>query len=369
MTVNFGRGTSSPIQQTPIQAPIPVPVPVPVPVPIPVPGPGPEQGWPPLTPPNGPPQVPPPGSGPTVPQLPPGKPGEPAPQDGPSLKPWLIGAGLLGVGVLGAIALHDGARNVQALKATSAAWNSGAMHQGGLQAISDAQLGARFTRGIGLGDYLAVATPGLNRIGTAGQLTAVARGHLDHAELLASSTALQHVAGDSVAVSDPLRRSVLDELVQGRSLPTILGGLDRSAGTARPVFDNPQLARYWDKTSIVARGSRDAGHDVLLGSSVTRPQLRLAPATLEGDGRHAARYELEQTGRSVAGNQLRVARGADLDGRGLADGIGAIQGVGISRLNPAMRQRAVAASGVDQARIDAVGLDRAFGERWSERLQ
>jgi hypothetical protein len=352
------------VQQTPIQQ-------VPTGPALPE---GPDQ-LPPNVPPPGwpgpglPPVVPPPTQGPVdqgPTPLPPSKGDDSG--DHINLKPWLIGAGVLGAGVLGAVALHDGARNVRALSATASAWSTGAMHQGGLQAISDAGLGARFTAGIGIGDYLAVATPGLNRIGTAGKLTAVARGQLDHAELLASSTALRHTVGDSVAVHEPLRTDVLDGLVRGRSLPSILGELDRSAAKARPVFDNPQLGRYWNQTSIVARGGRVDGHDVTGGASILRPELRLAPTTLAGDGKHVARYELQETGRNVPINRILVPRGADLDGRGLADGIGAIQGSNVSRLNPAMRARAIEASGVDPQLVDAVGLNRAYAARWSERL-
>jgi hypothetical protein len=331
--------------------------------------------WPPQGPPQGPPQVPPPGSEfPTDPTEPPGPPPTKPPTDPDqgsdfSLTPWLIGAGIVGAGVLGAVALHDGARNVRALRATAAAWESGAMHQGGLQSIKDAELGARFTAGIGFGDYLQVALPGVNRIGSGGRLTAAARGHLDHAELLAASTALQRGAGDAVAVHEPLRREVLGGLEEGRSMRSILDGLDRSADGAKPSFDNPQLAKYWDRTSITERGMRVGGHDISSGVSVQRPELALERLFVAGEGQApTARRQLVETGRTVRIDQLLAGHGADLDGRGLANGIGTIQGVNVSTLNPAMRAQAIGASGVDPSLVDAIGLNGAFTQRWSDRL-
>ena len=391
-------GAWSPIQQTPAPTPVPVPTPNPGPpgpppwtpnvpgqdgelppgpppnVPPPNPGqpgeptgPGGKPPVPPTTPPTTPPPTDP---GPVEPPTDPGPvepPTDPGPTDPPppsgdkgfNWKPWLIGAaavGAVGAGVAGYLAIRNGMRNVHALEATAAAYGSGAMHQGGLQAIHDAGLGARFANGISTGEKLLVATPIVNRFGTGGKLTAVARGHLDHAELLAASTALRRTTGDAVSVFEPLRRHVLTELEGGRALPSVLDDLDRSAAGARPVFDNPQLARYWDRTSIVERGARTAGRHVTSGVDVTRPGLALR------DG------GIVETGRSVRLNQLLAGRGADLDAKGLADGIGTIQGVGVSRLNPEMQRAAIAASGVNPALIDTLGLNGAFVSRWKDRL-
>lgn len=289
--------------------------------------------------------------------MPPPPPGD---DDKAGWKPWLIGAGVVGAGaagLAGVLAYRNGARNVRALQATAAAFDSGAMHQGGLQSINDAGLGARFAKGIGTGDYLAVALPGVNRVGGNGRLTSVARGHLDHAELLASSTALRRGTGDAVSVHKPLRRHVISELEGGRSLPSVLDELDRSAAGARPAFDNPQLARYWNGTSIAENGPRSGGRHVTSGVDATRPELALDEAR-----------QLVETGRQARINQLVAGRGADLDGAGLADGIGTIQGVGVSRLNPEMQRAAIAASGVDPKLVDSIGLNGAFSQRWSERL-
>ncbi|MCW2927520.1 MAG: hypothetical protein JWM86_1488 [Thermoleophilia bacterium] len=341
-----------------------------------IPGPGPGDG--PTPPPGGqwPPQVPPPGqepgTDPQLPQHPPTKPptgqlppGQTPPDhtppdpdgDGPNLAPWLIGAGVLGAGVLGALAFRDGARNVRALRATAASFESGAMHQAGLQSIHDAQLGARFTGGIGTSDYLQVALPIVNRVGSGGRLTSVARGHLDQAELLASATALRHGAGDSVLIHEPLRRAVLEEIEGGRPLASVLDELDRSAAGARPVFDNPQLKRYAQQASIVERGGRLGSQQVTSGISSTRAQLGM-------DGR-----EIVETGRSTRIDLLTASRNARLgSGSGFADGIGSIQGVNVSTLNPAMQARAIEASGIDQSLVDAIGLRGAYMQRWRERV-
>jgi hypothetical protein len=391
-----GDGSWSPVQQAPAPSPVPNPDPAPVPGPpgpppwtpnvpgqgselppgpppnVPPPNPG-QPGQPggpgtPPVPPTFPPTEPPPGPGkpptdpgPVDPPTDPGPTDPPPPKDdgGFNWKPWAIGAvavGAVGAGVAGYLAIRNGVRNVHALNATAAAFESGAMHQGGLQAIQDAGLGARFADGISTGEKLMVATPIVNRFGTGGRLTAVARGHLDHAELLAASTALRRTAGDSVSIFEPMRRHVLGELEGGRSLPSVLDDLDRSAAGAKPVFDNPQLARYWDRTSIVERGARTHGMHVTSGVDVTRPALALR------DG------QLVETGRSVRLNQLVAGRGADLDAKGLADGIGTIQGVGVSRLNPEMQRAAIAASGVNPQLVDTLGLNGAFVSRWKDRL-
>lgn len=373
----------SPVQQTP---PVPVPDPgqepdgpdAPPPTPPWLPGDGPSQGPGGQLPPGPPPNVPPPGT-PPVPTKPPSDPGpvepptgpdptdpdptdpgptDPPPSDDPGLdwKPWLVGAGAVGAGVLGVLAVRSGIRNVRALNAAGAAFESGAMHQGGLQAIQDAGLGARFANGIGVGDRALVATPIVNRIGTGGRLASVARGQLDHAELLAASTALRRTTGDGVAVFEPMRRQVLQELEGGRALPSVLDDLDRSAAGAKPAFDNAQLARYWDRTSIVERGAKVGGSHVPSGVDATRARLALR------DG------EIVEAGGQVRINQLVAGRGADLDGKGLADGIGAIQGVGVSRLNPEMQRAAIEASGVDPQLVDSLGLNGAFAARWKDRL-
>lgn len=281
----------------------------------------------------------------------------PDPDDaGVDLPRWLVGAGIIGAGVAGAVALRTGSRNVHALRATAAAFDTGGMHQGGLQSIRDAQLGARFSAGVGARQYLQVAVPGINRMGTGARLTAVARGHLDHAEMLASATALRHGSGDGVFVHEPLRRGVLTELERGRSIGSVLDELDRSAAGARPVFDDAQLRRYWSQASIIERGPRAGGHDVTSGIRVQRPELAIVD------------HAIGETGRSARINQLVAGRGAKLGERGLADGIGMTQGVNVSTLSPALREHALAASGVDQTLVDQLGIRGAYMQRWRDRL-
>ncbi len=331
----------------------------------PIPGPGhpPTQGpgHPPTLPPNGPGMPPPTGpvEPPTDPTVPPTDPTDPPPAgDGFNWKPWLIGAGVVGAGVLGALAIRSGVKNVQSLQATERAFASGTMHQGGLQAISDARLGATFANGIGFGEYAAVALPGINRVGLGGRLTAVANGHVQHNQLLAASTALRHAAGaaDGVLVHEPLRRSVFADLQAGRGMQAILDDLDRSAAGARPVFDNPQLARYSRQASIVELGARAGSDHVSSAVRVNVPQLRL-------DGR-----ELVETGSQASINQIVTGRGSSLGTKGLASGIGSVQAANVSTLPPALRERAIAASKVDPKLVETIGLRPAYVERWSERL-
>ena len=403
----------SPVQQVPTH-PTPTPGPMPVPPPVvpgppspppgvphpptqgpsgpglpptpptlpPTQGPGhpPTQGpgyppTPPTLPPTGPGTPPPTGPGtpppgpvepptdptvpPTDPTVPPTDPTEPPPAgDGFNWKPWLIGAGVVGAGVLGALAIRSGVKNVQALQATERAFASGTMHQGGLQAISDARLGATFANGIGFGEYAAVALPGINRVGLGGRLTAVARGHVQHNQLLAASTALRHAAGaaDGVLVHEPLRKAVFADLQAGRGMQAILDDLDRSAAGARPVFDNPQLARYSSQASIVELGRRAGSDHVSSAVRVNVPQLRL-------DGR-----ELVETGRQASINQIVAGRGSKLGTTGLASGIGSVQAANVSTLPPALQAKAIAASGVDPALVESIGLRPAYVQRWSERL-
>ncbi len=246
---------------------------------------------------------------------------------------------------------------MRALQATERALASGTMHQGGLQAINDAKLGATFANGIGFGDYARVALPGVNRFGAGGRLTSVARGHVHHSELLASATALRHTAAaDGVLVHEPLRSAVFKDLQAGRGMGAILADLNRSAAGARPVFDNKQVLRYWDQASIVERGARVGGDHVTSGVRVTVPQLRL-------NGR-----ELVETGRTVQVNQLVAGRGANLRIEGLADGVGSIQAANVSTLSPALREQAIAASRVDPQLVETVGLRPAYVQRWHDRL-
>ncbi|MCW2924957.1 MAG: hypothetical protein JWM98_2361, partial [Thermoleophilia bacterium] len=321
---------------------------------------------------------PPPGSDPDPGPVPPPDPGD---HHG-SLAPWLVGAGILGAGALGILAFRDGARNVRALRATAASFESGAMHQGGLQAINDARLGARFTGGIGLASYLEVATPVVNRIGTPGRLTSVARGHLDHAELLAAATAMQRGVGDAVSVHEPTRAFVLDGLEHGRSMGSLLDEMDRSAGGMKPSFDNPQLRRYAEQTSILERGHRGP-QDVTSGVRLQRPELALErsgslPATAASPGASAAStasaseqlgpYRIVETGGTTKVDALVAGRGARLGGRGLASGVGTVQGVNVSSLPPGLQPKAIAASGVDPAIVAEEGLNAGFTARWHERL-
>lgn len=342
--------------------------------------------WPPSGPP-GPPTLPPggpgwpsPGSGmpptppvtppveplPTDPVDPPPPPGQP--DEGFNWKPWLIGAGVAVAGVGAALAVRDGARNVRALQATAAAFDSGAMHQGGLHAIRDAKLGATFTKGIGTSEYLKVAVPGVNRIGEGGRLVQVARGHLDQAELLAAATALRRGVGDAVAVHEPLRRRVLEGLESGRALPSILGELDRSGSGARPVFTNPRLADYWNEASILENGVRRGSHHVTAAVSSTRPELALRPVADQVEGAGRVVREIVETGREVQVDRLAAGRGSRLGGAGLASGIGSIQAANVATLPPALRQRALAASKLDPALVEAVGLRGAYVQRWQDRI-
>lgn len=399
----------SPVQQAPAPGqPMPRPG-EPWPVPGPGPGPGTPPGipapprppapptglpgrpgtpgnqWPPSGPPQ-PPTLPPAGPGwpspspptppspPMTPPVDPVDPVEPPPppkgpdEDGFDWKPWLIGAGVAVAGVGAALAVHDGARNVRALRATAAAFDSGAMHQGGLHAIRDAQLGATFAGGIGTAEYLKVAVPGINRLGEGGRLVQVARGHLDQAELLAAATALRRVAGDGVAVHEPLRRGVLEGLESGRALPSVLSELDRSAAGARPVFTNPRLADYWNEASIVERGARHHGHHVTSAVSAARPELALSPLADQVEGAGRVAREIVETGREVQVDSLVAGRGARLGGRGLGDGIGSIQAANVGTLPPALRERALAASKVDPALVETIGLHGAYMHRWQDRL-
>jgi hypothetical protein len=334
------------------------------------PGPGPKPG------PGTPPVPPEPPTSPPSPPAPPSEPGPPPTKpptdpvdDGIDLKPWLIGAGVLGAGIAGVAAFRSGAHNVRALRATAAAFDSGAMHQGGLHAIRDARLGARFTGGIGTGSYLQVALPFVNRVGTGGRLTSVARGHLDHAELLAAAAALRRTLGDGVAVHEPLRRSILEGLESGRSMPSILGELDRSAAGARPVFTNPRLVGYWDDASIIERGPRSGGAHVTSAVSTDRPELALRPVVEDAiEGTARTPRHIVETGATTRIDQLVAGRGASLGDRGLADGIGSIQAANVDTLPPALRERAIAASKVDPALVDAIGLRGAYMQRWRDRL-
>ncbi|MCW2921939.1 MAG: hypothetical protein JWL76_1813 [Thermoleophilia bacterium] len=313
----------------------------------------------PTTPPPGPgPIEPPPGPGPVDPPQPPTDPTEPPPVDeGFNWKPWLIGAGVVTAGVLGALAIHSGVKNVHALQATENAFASGTMHQGGLQAINDAKLGATFANGIGFGDYARVALPGVNRVGLGGRLTSVARGHVQHNELLAASTALRHVAtGDGVAVFEPLRKSVFSDLQAGRGMEAILGDLDRSASGARPVFDNKQLLRYWNQQSIVELGRTSGGDHIASAARVTVPNLGL-------EGR-----EIVETGGTATINQLVAGRNASLRAKGLASGIGSVQAANVSTLPPALQKAAIEASGVDPRLVETAGLRPAYVQRWQERV-
>ena len=248
--------------------------------------------------------------------------------------------------------------NVRALNATAASFESGAMHQGGLAAIHDAGLGARFADGIGLGDKLLVATPGINRVGTGGSLTSVARGHLDHAELMASATALRRQAGDAVGVHEPLRASVLEALEAGRPLPSVLDELDRSAAGARPYFTNPRLANYWDNASIVERGGRSVTGEISSAVTVRRPELALDDARA-----------IVETGATRSIDEVVARRGASVAaGSGLADGIGSIQAANVDTLPPALRAQALKASGVDPQLVDTIGLRGAYVQRWNDRI-
>lgn len=351
--IQSGGAMPPPIAQSPVQQAPRAPEPVPEPPRFP-------PTWPegPSSPPPKVPTLPP--SGPSTPPPtrpePPTSPQPPTKGDGFNLKPWLIGAGVVAAGVGGFFAIRAGVRNIQALKATEASFAAGTMHQGGLQAINDAKLGATFANGIGLGDYAKVAVPGVNRIGSAGRLTSVARGHLDHAELMASATALQRLPGDAVSVSKPLRTHVLGELKGGRSLPAVLGELNRSGGGAKPVFSNPRLAGYWEQASIVEQGPKLNGRQIASAVSVDRPAL-----ALEGRQIVAA----EGTSRI---DQLLAARGARLGGRDLANGIGSIQAANVATLSPPLRANALAMSKVDPALVDAIGLPGAFTQRWQDRL-
>jgi len=237
------------------------------------------------------------------------------------------------------------------------AFETGALHQGGLTALRDADLGARFANGIGVTDRLAVATPVLNRIGETGRLTSVARGHLDHAELLASATALRRGMGDAVEVHAPTRTSVLGELESGRALDDVLADMDRSAAGAKPALQDAQLARYWNGTSIVERGPRRAGRHVMSGITAQRPELRL-------DGRG-----IVETGRTTRLNELVTGRGARLGrDRGLVEGIGYTQGLNVSTLPPKMQQHAMLMAQVDPLVAKRFGLPTAFAQRWDHRL-
>jgi hypothetical protein len=349
----------------PPSSPGPKPGPGPVPTPPQFPPGMPGPGMPPMPP--EPPTFPP--SPPTDPGPPPTKPPTDPVDDGFDLKPWLIGAGVLGAGVAGVVAFRTGAHNVRALRATAASFDSGAMHQGGLHAIRDARLGARFTGGIGTGSYLQVALPFVNRVGTGGRLTSVARGHLDHAELLASAAALRRTVGDGVTVHEPLRRSILEALESGRSMPSILDDLDRSAAGARPVFTNPRLAGYWDDASIIEHGPKVGGAHVTSAVSVDRPELALrAVADDAVDGAGRTPRHIVETGRTTRIDHLVAGRGASLGDRGLADGVGSIQAANVATLPPALRERAIAASKVDPGLVEAIGLRGAYMQRWRDRL-
>lgn len=387
----------SPVQQVPT-APMPVPVPDPGPDPTPGPDPNPAPwplppGPPPHVPnppnqgsgrpPHGPPSPPylpprgghqppagpgfPPPTGPGYPPPPPTGPIDPPPgpppvdpppgKDGVNWKPWLIGAGVVGAGIAGAFAVRSGGANVRALQATERAYASGAMHQGGLQAITDAGLGAVFAKGIGFGEYAKVALPGVNRMGTGARLTSVARGHIDHNELLASATALRHTATpDGVAVHEPLRQQVYAELNDGRGMQEILANLDRSANKTRVVFDNKQLARYSREASITERGPRISGQHVTSSTRVQAPELRL-------EGRN-----IEPTGRKVPINQIVTGSNAKLGSAGFSDGIGSVQAANISTLSPALQKGAIAASGVDPRLVETIGLRGAYVQRWQDRV-
>jgi hypothetical protein len=343
----------------------------------PSPGPG-IPGIPPTKPPSLPPTKPPslPPTRPTDP-TPPSRPTEPAPpttptdpppptdptkptdpvDDGPGITPWLLGgAGLVAAGAGGYLAWRTAARNLHALDATAAAYAGGAMHQGGLHAISDAGLGARFADGIGLGERALVSIPGVNRFGTGGRLSSVARGHLDHAELMASATALRRTGEDSVAVHEPLRRHVLEQLESGRPIGAVLDDLDRSAGGARPVFSGPRLRGYWDEASIVERAPRARGEQVASAATDQVPHLELRDGVITPSGGDA------RIDRIVA------RRDARLGSTGLADGVGSIQAANVATLPPALQERAIAMSRVDPALVDSIGLRGAYVQRWHDRL-
>ncbi len=315
-------------------------------------GPPPSPGTPPPTP-----GTPPPGPGPIDPPPGPGPTDPPPADEGFNWKPWLIGAGVVTAGVLGALAIRSGVKNVQALKATENAFAAGTMHQGGLQAINDAKLGATFANGIGFGDYARVALPGVNRVGLGGRLTAVARGHVQHNELLAASTALRHAAtGDGVAVFEPLRKSVFADLQAGRGMGAILGDLDRSAAGARPVFDNKQLLRYWNQQSIVELGKKAGADHVSSAVRLSVPKLGL-------EGR-----EIVEAGGQATINQVVAGRGAQLGSKGFASGVGSVQAANVSTLPPALQKAALEASGVDPKLVESIGLRPAYVQRWQERV-
>ena len=374
-------GGGSPVVQSPIQAPVtdtgfdPTPVPLPGSVIIPgmpaqLPQHQPQQGDP----------LPP--TDPTTPTDPstPVPPSDPA-QDpnGPGQKPddtpgkdhgdggghfarnLLVGGAILGAGLLGMAAVKTGSRNLEALGAAAASWDARTMHQGGLQAINDANLGARFASGIGLLDKVAVATPIVNRIGSNGRLVTVTRGHLDHAELLASATALRLGDGASVTVHEPLRAQVLADLTAGRSMPSILADLDRSAGGARPAFDNRQVAKYWDRTSMLEprrSGPSTLGDQVTDAVTYERSNLAIGEDGVLTDAAGSTRIDT-----LVARRDARLGSGV-----GLAEGVGTVQGLNVSTLHPAMQARAIEASGVDPALAERFGLPTAYSMRWAQRL-
>ncbi|MEO6866999.1 MAG: hypothetical protein ABI200_03165, partial [Gaiellales bacterium] len=245
--------------------------------------------------------------------------------------------------------------NVKALKSTAASFSAGTMNQGGLQSIRDAQLGARFVSGIGTREYLSVALPGINRIGVGGQLTSVARGHANHTEMMAAATALRRGAADGVAVHEPLRQLVRDGLQGGGSMGSILDDLNRSAAGAKPAFDNKQLLRYWDQGSAI-QGGRGAGSQMLSSLTETRPSLAIGAS------------DLVEVGGTSRINRLVTARGAQLGGSGLAEGLGHTQGLNVSTLHPAMQKQAIALSGVSPGLVESVGLQSAYSQRWMDRL-
>lgn len=328
---------------------------------VPPPPAGPDQGPGPGVPVPNPPHVP---DGSTPPPGPDPDPGpEPGPKPGPdkpdggSVLPWLLGAGaVVGAGALGVAAIRSGSRNIRGLHALDAAFQRGTIHQGGLQAISDARIGAHVAD-VGAREHLMVALPVVNRIGSAGRLTAVARGHLDHAEFMSAATALRRGEGDAVYVHEPMREHVLARLERGDGMPAVLAGLQRSAGDARPALKNKQIAQYADQASIVEFGPRTGGRDIRSGTTLERPTL----AVLDG--------EIVETGGTSQVDWLFAGRGADLDGRGLAQSLGTIQGLNVSTLpHPMTQARAVNMARVDPELVEEVGLPGAFTARWQHRL-
>jgi len=354
-------------------------------------------------PPSG--QTPPPGSGaPGAPGKPPsGFPGQPAPgkpgqgtpgpvdpvptdpiptdpgqgggdhDGGGSLAPWLIGAGVLGAIGIGA-AIIVGARSSRGLTALTKAYESGNLTQGGMHAILDAQQGARFARGITTSDHLRVTMPFVNRIGENAELRSVALGHLDNLEFNATMAAMYTpkaaaetatkvaskvaTAGDAQVVIDNVtRKTVLAGIERGDSLKDVLKPFQRSADGRKVAFSDARLMDMWQENSILERGTSMTGKHVLSGATAELPELAIVDR------------KIVETGvRNLDVNKITVRRGADLDGRGLAEMLGETQGLRVSRNNPGLQAEDLATAKVDPELAKREGLPAAFTARWRERL-